>query len=142
MKIHGKVHGVYFRKWTVDTASKLGLNGWVRNNKDGMVEAVFSGKPNIVDHMLEKCKVGPSRACVSGVDATACEEPKMRGFKQVNDGPWSDNPKHTSRADALNSLNNFLKNDSQSCPIFIPQIGIDIGFVVDADVLELEIFKV
>lgn len=51
-------------------------------------------------------------------------------------------PKHTSWADVLNSLNNFLKNDSQSCPIFIPQIGIDICFVVDADVLDLEIFKV
>ena len=51
-------------------------------------------------------------------------------------------PKHTSWADVLDSLNNFLKNDSQSCPIFIPQIGIDICFVVDADVLDLEIFKV
>lgn len=110
--VHGKVHGVYFRKWTVDTASRLGLKGWVRNNKDGKVEAVFSGKPAIVDHMLEKCKVGPRWACVLGVDVVACEEPKMTGFKQVNDGPWSDKTKHISRAYVLNSLNSFLRNDS------------------------------
>jgi len=43
--IVGAVQGVWFRKWTVETAKLLGLGGWVRNRRNCAVEAVFSG-PN------------------------------------------------------------------------------------------------
>ncbi len=53
MIIKGIVQGVFYRKWTVETAKKQGLDGWVRNCQDGSVEAVFSGSSNIVDNLIE-----------------------------------------------------------------------------------------
>ena len=67
MRIKGRVQGVYYRKWTVENASRLGLDGWVRNRRDGSVEAVFSGNTRDVDSMVENCKVGPEAAVVTSV---------------------------------------------------------------------------
>lgn len=86
--ISGKVQGVYYRKWTVENATKLSLNGWVRNCKDGTVEAVFSGKPNAVDHMVNICKSGPSRARVANVEVTTAAGPPKKGFEQLDDKRW------------------------------------------------------
>ena len=86
--ISGKVQGLYYRKWTVDNATKLSLNGWVRNRKDGTVEAVFFGKPNAVDHMVVMCKSGPSRARVAHVKVTMAAGPPKKGFEQLDDGHW------------------------------------------------------
>jgi len=66
--IKGKVQGVFYRNWTVENAKKLNLNGWVRNCRDGTVEAVFSGTSSAVDDMVQKCHSGPSSARVSGVN--------------------------------------------------------------------------
>ncbi|MBT6510918.1 MAG: acylphosphatase, partial [Rhodospirillaceae bacterium] len=41
--ITGRVQGVWYRAWTTEEASELGLDGWVRNRRDGTVEAVFAG---------------------------------------------------------------------------------------------------
>ena len=41
--IEGRVQGVWFRAWTVEAASGRGLDGWVRNRRDGTVEALFAG---------------------------------------------------------------------------------------------------
>jgi acylphosphatase len=68
VNIQGKVQGVFYRKWTVETALKLGLRGWVRNLADGRVEMVISGKSAAVDSMLERCRVGPPAARVHGID--------------------------------------------------------------------------
>jgi acylphosphatase len=86
--ISGKVQGVYYRKWTVENATKLSLNGWVRNCKDGTVEAMFSGKPNAVDHMVNICKSGPSRARVANVEVTTAAGPPKKGFEQLDDKRW------------------------------------------------------
>mgnify|MGYP001085032248 FL=1 len=49
VRIEGRVQGVYYRAWTDQTARRLDLDGWVRNRRDGSVEAVFSGLAPQVD---------------------------------------------------------------------------------------------
>jgi acylphosphatase len=66
--IRGRVQGVGFRAWAEITALELGLQGWVRNCRDGSVEAVFAGAQDIVQTMLELCRQGPPGARVDAVD--------------------------------------------------------------------------
>ena len=68
VRIEGRVQGVGYRAWTEAIATGLGLAGWVRNRRDGAVEAVFQGSPEVVADMLERCKEGPSAAMVTRVD--------------------------------------------------------------------------
>ncbi|HTN95718.1 MAG TPA: acylphosphatase [Nordella sp.] len=77
--ITGRVQGVGYRAWTAETARRLGLVGWVRNRRDGSVEAVFKGDEDIVVRMLAECWRGPRSAAVSGVIATA-----------IADAGWTD----------------------------------------------------
>ncbi|SRR5579883_9343 len=78
--ISGKVQGVGYRYATVDTASQLGLSGWVRNLPDGRVEAVFEGSPEIVEEMIRWCYQGPPAAMVKDI-AVEYEQPEgLRRF--------------------------------------------------------------
>ena len=66
--VKGRVQGVFFRDWTVETARALGLAGWVRNRRDGTVEALLSGDPARVDEMVaRRLPVGPPAAAVTAV---------------------------------------------------------------------------
>ena len=65
--IIGKVQGVGFRAWTEQTARGLGLTGWVGNDPDGSVRAVFTGTDEAVNAMLERVKSGPRGARVDRV---------------------------------------------------------------------------
>ena len=66
--VKGRVRGVFFRDWTVETARSLGLAGWVRNRRDGTVEALLSGDPDKVDEMVaRRIPVGPPAAAVTAV---------------------------------------------------------------------------
>lgn len=84
-RIEGKVQGVWFRAWTEKTAISHGLNGWVRNCRDGSVEALFSGPDNAVDAMLADCLDGPPLAKVTGIDQTPAEAPDGAGFRVLDD---------------------------------------------------------
>ena len=68
VRIAGRVQGVGFRYWTEDTAGGLGLAGWVRNRRDGSVEALFSGRADAVAEMLVRCHAGPRAAQVTSVE--------------------------------------------------------------------------
>ena len=57
--ISGFVQGVGYRYFVRANASKLGLNGWVRNTTNGKVEAVFVGVQDIIEKMIALCKEGP-----------------------------------------------------------------------------------
>lgn len=81
--ISGKVQGVCYRAWTVETATALGLNGWVRNRRDETVEAVFSGGDSAVDAMLADCKEGPPAARVRDVKITSTTDIPETGFRQL-----------------------------------------------------------
>lgn len=66
--IHGRVQGVGYRAWTEHEALRRGLEGFVRNRRDGTVEAVFAGPPEIVDAMIEACRRGPHGAQIQAID--------------------------------------------------------------------------
>lgn len=67
VRISGRVQGVFFRAWTVEQAAALGLKGFVRNRKDGTVEALFKGPQAAVRAMIALCHQGPARAQVENV---------------------------------------------------------------------------
>lgn len=69
--IRGRVQGVGFRYWTRRTASARGLEGWVRNRRDGSVEAVFAGDEAAVTAMIELCRRGPEAAWVDSIEEHA-----------------------------------------------------------------------
>ena len=62
------MQGVFFRVETERRARSLGLAGWVRNNPDGTVEAVFEGDRERVESMVDWCGRGPALAEVDTVD--------------------------------------------------------------------------
>lgn len=65
--IEGRVQGVFFRYHTQEMAFKLGVTGWVRNRRDGRVEAVFEGDKERVDQIIQWCNRGPSEARVTKI---------------------------------------------------------------------------
>lgn len=67
--VRGKVHGVGYRAWIADEAAAHGLAGWVRNRKDGTVEAVLSGPEDAVSGLIAKCRRGPRLAQVMAIDS-------------------------------------------------------------------------
>ena len=81
--IRGRVQGVWFRGWTLETATGLGLDGWVRNRRDGSVEALFAGPADAVERMLGACRTGPSSARVEAVERHAAEDEGIAGFRQL-----------------------------------------------------------
>ncbi len=80
--VSGLVQGVWFRAWTEERALELGLSGWVRNRRDGRVEALFAGPGDAVDRMIEACWTGPPHARVDAVESRAVEDPGAVGFEQ------------------------------------------------------------
>lgn len=82
VRIEGRVQGIGYRAWTCHTALKLGLNGWVRNRRDGSVEAVFQGTADTIERMLALCREGPPAAHILKIDVEDCGEGSFRGFEQ------------------------------------------------------------
>ncbi|RMD62618.1 MAG: acylphosphatase, partial [Alphaproteobacteria bacterium] len=76
------VQGVWFRAWTVEQARARGLDGWVRNRRDGTVEAVFAGPDEAVDAMIAACWQGPPAAQVRDVAVFDEPDPVPEGFVQ------------------------------------------------------------
>jgi len=66
--ISGRVQGVFFRAETQRVAEGLGITGWVKNTKDGKVEAVFEGEEKDLEAMLKWCHQGPPLARVMKVE--------------------------------------------------------------------------
>lgn len=80
--ISGRVQGVSYRWWTVGEATKRGLNGWVRNRRDGNVEALISGPIADVDDLIEACRQGPPAARVMDIEIIPQEGAVTGGFEQ------------------------------------------------------------
>lgn len=71
--VRGRVQGVGYRAWVDQEARARNLEGWVRNRRDGSVEAVFSGPAEAVTAVIEECRRGPSSARVEAVQDEAAE---------------------------------------------------------------------
>ena len=87
--ISGRVQGVFFRMETKRAADGLGVLGWVKNQLDGTVEAVFEGDRDRVEAVLDWCNEGPPPADVTAVkveweDYTG----EFKGF-DINFAKWS-----------------------------------------------------
>lgn len=70
LQISGRVQGVGFRVYMERKARQLGVTGWVRNRRDGSVEATVQGTPEAVDTIIAWARRGPSSAMVSDVKIT------------------------------------------------------------------------
>jgi acylphosphatase len=66
--IRGRVQGVGYRVWTECAALEQGLQGWVRNRRDGAVEALLVGEADAVDAMIALCRQGPPGSRVDAID--------------------------------------------------------------------------
>ena len=83
--IRGRVQGVGYRAWVEDEATARGLEGWVRNRRDGSVEAVFAGPDDVVSGMVVACRRGPSSARVDAVQDEAAG-PDMLKLRRAGEG--------------------------------------------------------
>ena len=81
--ISGQVQGVWYRGWTVESARALDLRGWVRNRRDGTVEAVFGGPEPAIEIMLARCHNGPPAARIDSVTAVTWDGETGAGFHQL-----------------------------------------------------------
>ena len=68
LMIRGAVQGIGFRVWVEREALGLGLEGWVRNRRDGSVETLIAGDGLVLDDMIEICRRGPAIARVDRMD--------------------------------------------------------------------------
>jgi acylphosphatase len=79
--VHGLVQGVFFRDTVRRRADAAGVAGWVRNNRDGNVEAVFEGEADAVERLVEFCRRGPRGAVVERVDVFEEDPEGLAGFR-------------------------------------------------------------
>jgi acylphosphatase len=81
ISIRGKVQGVGFRAFVEHHARQRGLEGWVRNRRDGSVEAVFAGPEQTVAAMIAACRIGPLGGRVDALDEREATEDEL-GLRQ------------------------------------------------------------
>jgi acylphosphatase len=83
--IRGRVQGVGYRAWVEYQARRLALQGWVRNRRDGSVEAVFGGAEDIVARIIVSCRNGPPSARVDDVteEAASADELGLRRGREA-----------------------------------------------------------
>ena len=76
--VRGRVQGVGYRAWAERVALSRGLQGWVRNRRDGSVEAVFIGSEEAVSVMVDACHRGPLGALVEALDQREASPDEVR----------------------------------------------------------------
>jgi acylphosphatase len=86
--IRGRVQGVGYRFAMAEVAEALGVAGWVRNRRDGTVEAFVQGAPAAVDAVIAWCGRGPPSAQVTAITTTAVEaDPALDTFEHRQTEP-------------------------------------------------------
>lgn len=81
VRVTGRVQGVFFRAWMREEARTMGVNGWVRNCRDGSVEAQLEGSEQDVDELIEIMKEGPPDARVDHVKVEESDPEGLSGFE-------------------------------------------------------------
>ncbi|MDQ0510636.1 acylphosphatase [Ancylobacter amanitiformis] len=72
--ISGRVQGVGYRAWFAREAERRGLTGWVRNRRDGSVEALVAADTATLGDLVAACRQGPSAARVFEIEILAAGE--------------------------------------------------------------------
>ena len=80
--VRGRVQGVFYRNWAVETARALGVSGWVRNRRSGEVEILACGELEAVEALIERCRSGPPAASVSKVDVADAQPEPLASFEK------------------------------------------------------------
>ena len=75
--VRGRVQGVGFRAWTQHQAQLHGLEGWVRNLRDGAVEAMLAGPGDRIELMLKALREGPHGSRVEAVEEYPANEAEL-----------------------------------------------------------------
>ena len=82
LRIRGRVQGVGYRAFVGSEAHRLGVDGWVRNRRDGSVEAILRGRPAQVEALIGLCRQGPTASDVASIDvADVAEGAALHGFE-------------------------------------------------------------
>ena len=87
LRISGRVQGVGYRYALKSEAQANGINGWVRNRRDGTVEAVVQGDAQAVERIVSWAKHGPSGARVTQVDAQPAQGELDRSYDAFDEHP-------------------------------------------------------
>jgi acylphosphatase len=83
--VSGRVQGVLFRKTMMDLAKTINVTGWVRNLRDGSVEATAEGERTRLEELIEFCHLGPPGARVTSVAVNWSHlQGEFRGFRIVH----------------------------------------------------------
>jgi acylphosphatase len=82
LKIEGFVQAVGFRHYVITEATRLGVDGWVRNRSDGTVEVLVSGPTKDVETLVGMCMRGPGGARITDVEIHKAEPPTEKGFRR------------------------------------------------------------
>ena len=81
--IKGEVQGVFYRATAKKVADKLGLKGWIKNTRDGNVEAAVTGGEKELLEFIDWCKKGPEKAQVEDVNVTWENETAFKDFEVI-----------------------------------------------------------
>lgn len=81
LTIEGKVQGVGYRAWVARQAKDASLCGWVRNRRDGKVEALIIGKAEVLSAFVKSCWQGPPAARVDRIMEQAYKGPMPSTFE-------------------------------------------------------------
>jgi acylphosphatase len=73
LSIKGVVQGVGYRAFFELEAGTRGLEGWVRNRRDGSVEALVFGEKHAIDGLIQACRQGPPASRVTSIDVSSAE---------------------------------------------------------------------
>lgn len=84
LRIQGLVQGVNYRRWMQGEAQKRGVSGWTRNRRDGTVEALVHGKPEMVEDLIRACREGPAPAKVDKIEAKDADYDGSMNFRIEN----------------------------------------------------------
>jgi acylphosphatase len=81
--VKGKVQGVFYRATAKKIAESFGITGWIKNTKDGNVEATAYGDEEALNAFINWCKKGPDKAKVEEIVITGKEPQSLNEFSII-----------------------------------------------------------
>lgn len=82
LRVEGFVQAVGYRHFAIEEATRLGLDGWIRNRTDGTVEVLVSGPTKAVETFVAAAMRGPTGSRVKNVELHNAEPPAEKGFRR------------------------------------------------------------